>query len=142
LKPTSNYTIKSNLGRIFLFWIIINGIGLGFLDTITCFYEDLPWEPNTEYLQETGYFQGKDVSYLDVFDVPGLEKTAVSPRIFYGIYQQHPPFFNYKEKLSKQTSLGFAPLSSFQVRSKFNIPHLNCEDEDPFSFPLEVVKIS
>src|SRR5690606_11766197 len=139
VKPNFNNSFKSTLARIFLFWIILNGVDLGFLDIGSCYSSGLPWEPNTEYVQEAEFFQDKHITTLDIFDVAGLDKTPVPHLIGSRIFHLNRRFYSYRQKLPKQEMLASTPTGFFLVASKSNIPHLNLDEEEPSGFQSDVV---
>ncbi len=126
-------SFKSTLARIFLFLAIVKGIDIGLVQFDSFCSSALPWEPNTEYFQETDVFQDFQISSTDFYDLAGLTKTPVAQPNLSGIVYPNRKFFIYQQRLPKQENLSYSSISFFLVTSKSNIPHLNLDDEVPLA---------
>ncbi len=119
---------------------IVKVIDFGFIDTNAFYSGVLPWEANTEYLQETEFIQDKDVLNIDIFDVAApTKKSGIPLHVPSNIFYLQNRFFIYQQKLPKLANTALDSVTFFLVTSKSNIPHLNLDGEDPLGFQQEVV---
>lgn len=140
MKIKATTPVRLNFAKMFLFLAMVKVIDFYGVEVCSVYYNGLPDVVHTELLQEDDFFQGNRVESIDFHTWDSPVTKVVQPLPFYSeIFSQTNGYGFYTQKFPKQKiRAGFVVSASLHAL-KFNISHLNLDEEEPSGFHPEVV---